>query len=109
MLARWLCCRGQEKTGLTKEAQASRRGTEPETAMQETHPRQELQCRKQQTAMQFLKLRLQFLKLCLQFFEKTVLVETALAVFKTALQFVDENFKISCVFNTSAPKHACSF
>ena len=85
MLARWLCCRGQEKTSLTKEAQASRQGTEPDTAMQETHPRQELRCRKQKTAMQFLKLCLQFLKLRLQFLKNGACgFETALAVFKIA-------------------------
>ena len=91
MLASWLCCRGQEKTCLAKEAQASRRGTDPETAMQETHPRQELRCRKQKTAMYFLKLRLQFFKLRLQLFEKL-----RLQFFKMRLQFL----KLRCSFLT---------
>ena len=94
MLARWLCCRGQEKTGLTKEAQVSRRGMEPETAMQETHPRQELRCRKQKTAMQFLKLCLQFLKLRLQLFEKL-----RLQFLKLRLQFL--KLRCSCLPETS--------
>ena len=54
---------GEDRLDKSKEAQASRRGAEPETAMQETHPRQELRCRKRKTAMPFLKPRL----LCLCF------------------------------------------
>ena len=111
MLARWLCCRGQEKTGLTKEAQASRRGTEPETAMQETHPGQELRCRKQKNCNAVFKAALAVFLNCACIFLKTALAvfETALAVLKTALQFVDVHCKITCVSDTYAPNSGCIF